>query len=332
MPLANPHWMLLYRADLLEQANVAVPRTWTQWDEAIEKIRKADLPVPVEDRVVLPLAENWAAHTFLQRCAATIRQRGKLSTVFDRSSMKPLIDQAPFVEALSDLKRQAGSLDLSLTPADAWQQMLDGQLVMTIAWPTNMQSDEVANESDIAESISIASIPGANRWFDLQAAKWFEREAADAEQSVDYFGFAGLVGSVSSESRHASSAFQFLQWLSSSPISSTVLNGSQQSGPFRKSQLKSASRWSGSQLTPAAGDSMAEQIRAAHNNPVAFVFPRVPGYSDYIRSLDKHVRKCLAGKSTAAESLKSAAEEWEAITERIGRMEQTANLRRVNGL
>ena len=100
----------------------------------------------------------------------------------------------------------------------------------------------------------------------------------------------------------------------------------------RKSHLKAASRWSGSQLAPPAAESMADLIRTAHSNPVALVFPRIPGYHDYLQSLDKHVRECLAGKSSAVESLESVAKQWETITERIGRTEQTANLRRGNGL
>ena len=280
--------------------------------------------------------ENWAAHAFLVRCAAVIRQRGKLSSVFDRSDMVPLIDQDPFVKALQDFKQTFGESKVSFTPSEAWSRLLSEKCVMAIVWPMSLASEESSpvpnDQSAVAESISIASVPGSSKWFDLQAREWFERNGPEDQTTVDYLGFAGLVGSVSGETRHASSAFEFLQWLSSPSISSTVLNGSQQSGPVRKSQLKSALRWSGSQLTPIAGESMADQIRAAHNNSVAFVFPRVPGYLEYIQSLDRHVRECLAGKSTAEESLISASKEWEAITERIGRTEQTANLRRGNGL
>jgi multiple sugar transport system substrate-binding protein len=336
LPLASPQWMLMYRADLLEQAKVEVPITWDEWFEAIKTLREADLPIATDERVVLPLADNWAAHAFLVRCAAMVRQRGKLSSVFDRSDMTPLIDQDPFVEALRDLKRTFGESKVSFTPAEAWSRLLNGKCVMAIAWPMSLVSEDSSftpnDESNVSESISIASVPGSSKWFDLQAGEWFERDGSEEQTSVDYMGFAGLVGSVSRETRHASSAFEFLQWLSSSPISSTVLNGSQQSGPFRKSQLKSALRWSGSRLTPTAGESMADQVRAAHNNSVAFVFPRVPGYLDYVQSLDRHVRRCLAGKSRAEESLKSVADEWEAITERIGAAEQTANLRRGDGL
>lgn len=332
LPMASPQWMLLYRADLLEQASVDVPQSWSQWTEAIEKLRAADLPIAVEDRVILPLADNWAAHAFLLRCAAIIRQRGKLSSVFDRSNMKPLIDREPFVEALNDLKESFGDQKDLFTPADAWQRLLDGKCVMTIAWPMNLASDESSGESEVAESISAAAVPGSVKWFDLQAGKWFERDSEDDQKSVDYLGFGGLQGSVSNGSRHTSTAFDFLQWLCSQSISGTVLNGSQQSGPFRKSQLRSVARWSGSQLSPSTSEAVADLTRSAHSSPVALEFPRLPGYHDYIQSLDRQIRKCLAGSSSAPDALQAVAEEWEAITDRIGRTEQTANLRRGNGL
>jgi ABC-type glycerol-3-phosphate transport system substrate-binding protein len=331
VPLANPQWMLLYRSDLLEQLKIVVPQTWPEWVEAVKAIRTADLPVAVEERTVLPLAENWAAHTFLLRCASTIRQRGKLSTVFDRSNMKPLIDREPFVEALDELQELFSEQEQTITPAQAWTKLLQSKSVMTIAWPMNLL-DETPIDNDVAESISVAPVPGSSKWFDLQSEEWSNRDSPQEQRSVDYLGFGGLVGSVSSETRHASSAFEFLQWLCSRSISSDVLGGSQQSGPFRRSQLKSISRWAGSQLSPSATESMANTIQAAHSNPVALLFPRVPGYDDYIRSLDRQVRECLAKNSSARQALRSAAEEWEAITDRIGRTEQTANLRRSNGL
>ena len=130
--------MLLYRSDLLEQAKVDVPTTWSEWSLAVDALRAADLSIAVEDRVIIPLAEHWAAHAFLLRCAATIRQRGKLSSVFDRSSMKPLINQEPFVDALKDLKETFGDQNGSITPAEAWTRLQNGKCAMTLAWPMNL--------------------------------------------------------------------------------------------------------------------------------------------------------------------------------------------------
>ena len=332
IPLAGPQWMLMYRSDLLEQAKMEAPRTWSEWDESIVKLRAADLSVPSADRVVLPLAENWAAHVFLLRCAASIRQQGKLSTVFDRSNMKPLIEKAPFVQALNDLKDSFGDRDNLVTPAEAWKRLLDGKCVMTIAWPMSIESPEPSDSTDIGEHISVTSVPGSNRWYDLQAGKWFERVSAEDQRSVEYLGFGGLVGSVSSDSRHTSSAFEFLEWLCSKTINATVMTGSQQSGPFRRSQLKSIERWTGFHLPPQTSESVADLIKLTHSQPVVLIFPRVPGYYDYLKSLDRHVRTCLEENSSAEAALKSVAQEWEIITDKIGRTEQTANLRRVNGL
>ncbi len=335
LPMTGPQWMLLYRADLLEAAEIEVPRTWEQWSEAVARIRDADMPVAVEDRVSVPLAANWATHSFLLRCAATIRQRGKLSTVFDRSNMEPLIDQPPFVQALDDLKKHFGKLERPATPAKAWQQMTAGNCVMAIGWPMNIQSDDsdvAPDELDYGDSILIAAVPGSESWFDLQSKQWMERPSPEDQKSVSYLGFGGLVASVSSESRLTSSAFDFLQWLGSKSMGAVVLTGSQQSGPIRKSQLKSLSKWTGPQLSPAGGEAMAHLIRETNGQSVTLMFPRLPGYYDYIRSLDRHVRKCLEDEFSAQEALSLVAQEWDSITDQIGREAQTANLRRANGL
>ena len=59
-------------------------------------------PTRSQDRYA-HLAKGWAAHTFLARVAPSVCYRGKLSTVLNRSDMKPLIASQPFVEALDQL-------------------------------------------------------------------------------------------------------------------------------------------------------------------------------------------------------------------------------------
>ena len=48
----------------------------------------------------------------------------------------------------------------------------------------------------------------------------------------------------------------------------------------------------------------------------------IPGGWQYTQALDRAVLKVLRGEATAEEALREAAEEWENITDRLGREEQ----------
>ncbi len=345
LPLASPQWMLVYRADWLQQAGVAVPKTWAEFQTATERLRAADLPIPADDRVAVPLAKGWAAHLFLARCAASIRQQGKLSTLFDRSTMKPLIDQPPFVEALESLQALFGRLSdtqpetkAELTPREPreiYQRIAQGKCAMAITWPQPLELDPDSIDDATAAQIAVAPLPGSGRWYDLLVGKWNER-SADAVNEVAYTGFSGLVGSVLTDSRRTSTAFDLLAWLTSKSISSLVLTGDQQSGPFRRSHLASPAKWAGPLLSPDAADAYAASITAAHGGDLVLVFPRLPGYADYVDSLDAalidHLVKNKSASGSASETLQLVARKWEFITDKIGREAQTANLRNVSGL
>jgi multiple sugar transport system substrate-binding protein len=49
----------------------------------------------------------------------------------------------------------------------------------------------------------------------------------------------------------------------------------------------------------------------------------IPGAAQYQDALDLHVNKALAGQESAQEALDAVAAEWEEITDKLGREQQT---------
>eukprot|EP01048_Picozoa_sp_COSAG05_P030661 COSAG05_NODE_10775_length_547_cov_0.910714_1_plen_104_part_00 len=84
----------------------------------------------------MPLAERWAAWTFLARAAPSVCNRGKLSTVFDRENIQPLINLPPFVEALEQLKSIASQRSRDLDPAGVFRLMQKGESAIALSWPS----------------------------------------------------------------------------------------------------------------------------------------------------------------------------------------------------
>lgn len=336
IPLGAPQMAVVYNVDALKKRSINPPETWKEFVAIGEQLRENDvssddesdppgqtLPVTVE----LPLAKGWAANTVLARVAPLIRNRGRLSTVFERNSMEPLIASAPFVKALTDIKLMIGEshASLELTPADVYQRLLAGKSAIGVTWPSRSFSDELGDDQIVA-SIGVVEMPGSSEWYDSQSGQWTKRPGPD-ESRVDLVGFSGLLASVSQEGRNTEWAFRFLEWLGSKPINLVTIVDSPLSGPMRASHLGDPTRWTGTRIPDSASEQYVDVIRDCNERPVVFMFPRLPGQEQYTAALDQNIRACLKGDLEPKAALEKTAEQWEAITEERGRQNQIRALR-----
>lgn len=118
VPLGSPNFAMLTNRKLFEK--ITLPETWDQMDRTLVKVAAAIEADPAdskfEPKVDMPLTKGWAAQTFLARVAPSICYQGKLSTVFDRSTIRPLINEPPFVEGLQQLVAIASKRSSELDP------------------------------------------------------------------------------------------------------------------------------------------------------------------------------------------------------------------------
>ncbi len=346
VPLGGPNFSMLCNLEVFAAIDAAPPTTWEELDRILKKTnaRKESNQKPFSEhpdlspQVDMPLAKGWAAKTFLARVAPAVCHRGKLSIVFDRRTLEPLIASAPFVEALEQLKSIASERSLDLKPTDVFALATAGDSSIAFGWPALAFSNETENEKatenggDLSNKdvISIHSLPGINRWYDHQNSNWIKRSEAD-EPQIDLIGFSGLVASVSTTSRKQATAFKLLQWLPSKSISLLTLVESPTLGPFRASHLGDASRWTGDAISADLADQYAEVIASNHERSMFMMFPRVPGQQEYLAALDDGVRNVMSGSQSAQAALDEVAETWQAITERLGREAQAKEFKKESG-
>ena len=293
MPLGNPHLCLMYRSDVLQALKARPPESWAEFFAIAETLRNTEElkdgngnPLPLE--VDMPASEGWAATSLFAVAAARVRNRGKLATVFERESVRPLINEAPFVDALNQVKSVFSSHPQQRSPAEIAVRMFGGETAMAIGWPsaTFFETDS----EDPNENVQIISLPGASRWYDFEKKQWNDREEALA---VDLLGFSGRNISVLTSTDNPNNAFEFSSWLSEKQISLIAMSRFSESGPLHTSHLGDVFRWTGEQVNQDAGDNFADLIAESQDRKVYFLFPRIPGNSNYIRSLDDAVRQCL---------------------------------------
>jgi ABC-type glycerol-3-phosphate transport system substrate-binding protein len=336
VPLGSPSLVMLYRSDVLKKLNLNPPATWEEFDNLIAKLTETqsltdDQGHELPTEIGIPLSDQWCATMFLARVAPYIRYRGKLSTVFDRNDMEPLVASEPFIEALKEMKAAFQSSPASWQNArEVYADMIAGKTAVAISWPAPIR-DGTSEQAMTNPSVEIARIPGAHRWFDAGGNGWTERSPSESIH-VDLLAFDGFVASINSKSGRSLTSQEFLRWLPSKSISLATLAGSPHSGPFRASHLGNSTLWSGNGISQEAAAQYSDIIREINEQSVVFMFPRIPGQVEYLEILNAAVADCLAGKIEPEAALKTVAEQWKQITEKYGATPQRANLRRGEGI
>lgn len=330
LPLGGSHMVMFCDRETFEKAGVSAPETWEKVESRLSKLGP-DSSIKID----MPMAQGWAATSFLARLAPSIRHRGSLSTVFERKTMEPLIDRKSFAEALSQLKRVASKRSLELTPAAVYDLAVNGESPISFCWPVSGNSNAQATDEEREKSIEndgldVFPLPGVKKWYDHEANVWNKRTDVN-EVHVDLAGFHGLLASVSSDANDPDTAWEFLEWLPSKSISLLTLADSPNSGPFRASHLGDVARWTGERLSMEVLDQYADVLAESHRRPMILMFPRIPGHLEYFNALDEGVRDYMVSDRSAEDVLAEVAGKWEAITERLGRIQQVKALRKDSG-
>jgi ABC-type glycerol-3-phosphate transport system substrate-binding protein len=338
VPCGSPLFALVYQPQSLPATGAALPRTWPQLIRWGKRLKESSTDPDAgevangkvwENRIGLPLAEGWAAKTFLAIAACYARQKGRLSVMFQRRTMEPLIDSDAFVRALEELKALADQNrdSLELTPAAVMQQLIEGKLAAGITWPTAASRAKSSATSPAVGMLLVGDLPGSDRYFDVSGQVWSARQS-DEPSVVNFHGLGGVLASQSKQCRRPQSAFEFLKWLSEMSISQVLFAQSTQLGPFRETHLGDSQAWLGEQLSTEFQTAYIQHLKSAHQNALIMTTPNILKNQQYLEILDREIRQYLQTDRSAKQTLQSVSTQWNQLTESIGRKVQSNLLRR----
>jgi ABC-type glycerol-3-phosphate transport system substrate-binding protein len=147
------------------------------------------------------------------------------------------------------------------------------------------------------------------------------KDSLTSEPQVPVLGYNDRLLAVTASSRNAASAFKLAEWLALAETGSQFARVSGDWLPPRRS-VASSSSWYEPTLSAGERSKRSTQVDAALSGERALVVPRIPGIDAYLAALDTAVKSALDGKSSPAAALQTATDEWEKITDRLGRDKQ----------
>ena len=331
--LGTPVLVLYCRADLLDGLGHDPPANWRQYQRLVEQLR--DRPPPASSTApwhatLEPLAGRWAARTLLARAAPYVKRPGQIAVLFELDTMRPRIATPPFVRALDELRAAAaGAGSPLLDPHGVRQAFHRGAAALAISWPT--AAAEPGKTVAAHRPVVIARLPGSDEVFSFPTRQWQPRADGD-DGRVAVIGLAGRLASVTSGSRNAPTAFRFLAWLGGPELSQALGSMSRATTLFRRSHLTQPKHWVEAELAAGAAAAYTRLVDQAATNPAWIAGLRLPGADQYLLSLSAAVLRAVQDGAPAEASLKEAAGQWQAITDRLGRSAQAEAYRRGLGV
>jgi len=102
-------------------------------------------------------------------------------------------------------------------------------------------------------------------------------------------------------------------------------------GPVRASHLGDLSGWAGEEVPLEVLEEYAAEVRRLHDRKLVVVFPRIPGSDRYYSAFDRGVRAVISGTEEPQAAMSKVAQEWNEITESLGRRKQVIAMQRESG-
>jgi multiple sugar transport system substrate-binding protein len=258
---------------------------------------------------------------------------------FDPETMEPLVNEPCMLKGLELYKEMAA---FGPPGMEAWgvgeiRSAFPGtaNIAMTFEWGAfpGMCEDTAMAAPEAVGDCGTASRPGSLEVWDRENQDWL---TLDEPNTAPLLNFGGWVGAVTQTSPNLDCAYDFLRFLNSPEISmQDVMVGDSGFNVYRYSHIENVDAW-----TTAWGDvaeTDAEEylaaVQADLENPNVLIDLRIPGKPEYVDTvLDLHVSSAISGEEDPAAALETIYNEWEKITDRLGRDEQKAVYRTMMGM
>lgn len=251
---------------------------------------------------------------------------------FDPDTMQAQINNPAWVRAVREYReivKFSPSDALKFGIAEARTPFINGHTAMILDWGDTGQLSADTAISSVAGDVGYFVLPGSMQVWDYVNQQW---DSMNRPYKAPFLAFGGWVGSVPSTSKQKAAALDYLMWYSSpeNSLNDVVTSGSG-INPYRYTHFSNIDAWSEA-FTPRAAAEYLGVLKTSLDSPNVALDLRIPGFHDYTEALEVELELVLRDGKSAQLALDNVARQWEAITEKRGRIRQTALYRASMGL
>ena len=315
----NPKYQAKYKADTGK--TLRVPKTWKEYGEIAAYFNgwdwDGDGELEYGAAEVMKKDDLMFAAFFSRSVAYSKNPRTPGGFFFDLETMKPLINNPGFVEALGDWVEATkyvppGGMNFGL--GDEINSFGGGQTLFSFSWDDALIA-AMQDDSPIKNKVAAAPLPGADRVWNRVTGKW-----ENQYNQAPYIVWGWALG-VAKQSKVQEMAFDYLCFFANDANHQADLAiGRFGVNPFKKSDFDPNIYIDTMGWDPEIARSYTETLLGMEEKSTNRVFPlRVPGVFEFTGAVAVGTSKALAGQLSPQEALDEVAKEWEAILDRVGK-------------
>jgi multiple sugar transport system substrate-binding protein len=348
IPLDGDFQMVFYRSDLLETAGLEPPRTWDEYLAIAAALHGKDFDGDGQadhGSCISKRPQDQAYSMFWSMASGFLQSQGtKQGAFFDVETMQPLANNQALARAL-DIYEATGAFgpedELELDVAAVRRLFIAGRCALALDWG-DIGTLAVAPDSRVVDRVGAVILPGAREVLDRKTGKLVACDKVTCPYAVDgvnhapyaaFGGWSGMINAAAPE-REKDAAFAFLAYLTQpAQANRDVTIGITGFNPYRRSQFLNRQMWLDAGMSERAAGRYLGAIGVSLDNPNMVLDLRVPHNQRYQQvALDSVLARFARGQITRDQAMAELEEDWNRITDELGRARQLAAYRASLGL
>ena len=335
IPLDGDFLMVYYRTDVLKKAGLQPPKTWADYLAIAKAVNGTDMAGDGKPSYgsCISKARSQQSYWWLWAIAAPYLQTQGTGqgSFFDTTTMKPLVLNDGFIEAL-DIMKETGTYgppnESTTNVGDSRSLFTSGHCALTLDWG-DIGPLAVAPGSKVVDKVGAVVSPGTKNVVDFKTGKLVpvdKTNAPDAVDGVNYAPYAAAGGwsgavNASATDKQKQAVYAFYSYMSAPAQSSVdVTLGKTGFNPYRASHFNDLKPWIASGMSETAANNYLGAIKASLESPNFALDLRIPHTNDYQQNiLDLIQSQYLAGQLTDKAAAQAIFDQWEALTTKLGR-------------
>jgi multiple sugar transport system substrate-binding protein len=337
VPLDGDFHMIYYRTDLFSEAGIEPPKTWEDYLSAASHFNGQDLNGDGQadyGSCIPKVRQGQSFWWVIDFASGRLQAQGTGQGVFfDLDTFNPLFGPNPaFIHSLELFKEtnQYGPADeLTLDLNSTRDLFLTGRCALTMDWGDIGSLSIDPERSKMQDKVGTVVVPGATEVLDRATGEMVACDATTCPNAVDgvnyapFAAFGGWGGGVSAAADETvkQAAYAFFSYLNQPAQSNVdVTIGASGYNPYRLSQFQSLEPWVAAGFSEAAAQNYLGAIEGSLSSANMVLDLSIPATNRYLQNtLDTVVSQFLAGEYTAEEAAQTIYDQWNEISDEVGR-------------